>query len=910
MRRLLQLIQSHIRYKIIMPYLALTLLVTMVGAAIVLVLVAASAQDVLTNNLANSARATSDGLVRREQGHIDFLRQVALADASAANGTPSVADALAGGNSDVVSKTLAVFYLSGISNVNLDFDRMIAFDRSGQSLIDWQRVSDDASAQPYRNQSTNLSPIPDVRRIITNTLVDGDDKFSGLIQFGADPQPYFYTIVPVKQGDGVVGGLMIATKVDRLLLSLQRSTQAPITTFYDPQGEAIGTTFVPRAELASLDIRPEVLEALSQNRAQSVINAENKPGQNIFPSTILKREYQLAYSPLLIQGKRAGYFSVGLPTDFQVSSVTANRNVIAGIALALALGSILLGYRIARSITRPLTDLVDTAEAVSAGDLERRTTIQSTDEFGSLARAFNQMTEHLLLLYRTSRELGTSIEVLPVLDVTARTVESFAPGTEVLALIDDRGTWRYRVREDASPGVAALENLRLAPSDPLLRDLGQGRAPRLLIPAAEPRLASMGLADVAGFKSLLLTPLVVQEMVAGMLIFGNAAPDAFTGAIEPTLMATANMAASVLYNAVLFDRVHEEASEREAMLKSIADGVIVCDTQRNIQLVNHTAEDMLNMRDWHIVRRNFNDVPLKRVAATKDMFGNEVADLEHYELGERVMRISSAPVIGENDQVLGEVIVLHDMSAEAAVDRAKTKFIERVSHELRTPLTPICGNTELLLRGYLGELSSDQRDTLEVIRLRADQMRDLVNNFVMIASIEANTLLTEPEPQDVWLAIESAIAPMRNAFAKKGIELRFDLPDSLPPVTADRQQLNVILTQLLDNARRYTQQGSVTVSAKHHDHVVQVDVADTGPGISSEEFEQLFTRFHRVEGNNSPERGGGLGLAIVRQLVERQGGEVWATSTPGQGSTFSFSLLVANDHADAVAEQDNADQTA
>jgi signal transduction histidine kinase len=910
MRRLLQLIQSHIRYKIIMPYLALTLLVTMVGAAIVLVLVAASAQDVLTNNLANSARATSDALVRREQGHIDFLRQVALSDASVSNNTPAVVDALAGGNSDVVSRTLAVFYISGISNVNLDFDRMIAFDRNGQSLIDWQRVSDDSNAQPYRNQSTDLSPIPDVKRITSNTLVDGDDKFSGLIQFGVDPQPYFYTLVPVKRGDTLVGGLMIAIKVDRLLLALQRSTQAPITTFYNPQGEAIGTTFVPRSELGTLHMRPEVVAALNQNSAQSVINSENKPGQNIFTSTILKREYELAYSPLVIQGKRAGYYSVGLPTDFQVSSVTANRNVIAGIALALALGSILLGYRIARSITRPLAALVDTAQAVSAGDLERRTLIQSTDEFGSLARAFNQMTEHLLLLYRTSRELGASIEILPVLDVTARTVESFAPGTEVLALIDDRGTWRYRVRSEASPGVAALENLRLAPSDPLLRDLGQGRAPRLLDPASEPRLGSMGLADVASFRSLLLTPLVVQEMVAGVLIFGNTAPDAFSGAIEPTLMATANMAASVLYNAVLFDRVHEEASEREAILKSIADGVIVCDTHRNIQLVNRTAEDMLSLRDWHIVRRNFNDVSLKRVAAAKDMFGNEVADLEHYEFGDRVMRISSAQVIGENDQVLGEVIVLHDMSAEAAVDRAKTKFIERVSHELRTPLTPICGNTELLLRGYLGELSSDQRDTLEVIRLRADQMRDLVNNFVMIASIEANTLLTEPEPQDVWLSIESAIAPMRSAFAKKGIELRFDLPDGLPPVTADRQQLNVILTQLLDNARRYTQHGSVTVSASHSGNVVQVDVADTGPGISPEEFEQLFTRFHRVEGNNSPERGGGLGLAIVRQLVERQGGQVWATSTLGQGSTFSFSLLVANDHADAVAEQDNANRTA
>src|SRR5581483_8765522 len=140
MRRLVQLIQSHIRYKIIMPYLALTIFVTMAGAAIVLFLVAANAQDVLTNRLANNARAISDALVRREQAHVDYLRVVALSGASVENNTPAVAAAMAGGNTDVVSKTLNVFYLNGITNVNLDFDRMIAFDRRGISLIDWQRV--------------------------------------------------------------------------------------------------------------------------------------------------------------------------------------------------------------------------------------------------------------------------------------------------------------------------------------------------------------------------------------------------------------------------------------------------------------------------------------------------------------------------------------------------------------------------------------------------------------------------------------------------------------------------------------------------------------------------------------------------------------------------------------------------
>src|SRR6266545_3989275 len=421
MRRLLQLIQSHIRYKIVMPYLALTIFVTMAGAAIVLFLVAANAQDVLTNRLANNARAISDALVRREQGHVDFLRIVALSGASVENDTPSVAAAFATGNTGVVSKTLNVFYLGGITNINLELDRMIAFDRRGTSLIDWQRIAD-------------------------------------------DPLPYFYTAAPVRQNDQVVGGLLIAIKIDRLLVALQRNADVPITTFYNLQGEALGTTFVPRSELASLNMRPEIIEALANNRAQSVINSENSPTTpTFFANTIQKREYELAYSPLFIQNKIAGFFSVALPTDFQVNSVTINRTAIALIALVLALGSILLGYRIARSITRPLSALVDTAEAVTAGDLERRTAIQSTDEFGRLALAFNQMTEHLLRLYRTSRELGTTIEVQPVLDVAARTVEAFAPGTEVLALLDDRGAWRYRLRAGAADQLLALQNLRVSP---------------------------------------------------------------------------------------------------------------------------------------------------------------------------------------------------------------------------------------------------------------------------------------------------------------------------------------------------------------------------------------------------------------------------------------------------------------
>ncbi|MEN9936668.1 MAG: hypothetical protein RLZZ387_3247 [Chloroflexota bacterium] len=896
MVRLYQALQSQIRYKIIFPYLALTLMVMMAGAAIAVGLVAASFEERLQNQLAQVGRNTTDALVRRERNHLDFLRLVAFAPANPDQNAPAMAEVFAAGDPDLAAKALDPYYKFGVGNINLDFDRMIAFGRDGKTLVDWARVSENVDEPPLSVQGTDLSQVDFVRQILVGEG-GATDKFSNLIYFAPDVQPYFYTAVPVRQGDEVVGGVLIAIKGDRLLRSLEKSSQSVVTTLYDLGGQAISTTLVPRADLSTLNMQPAALQPLLSGQAQS-----------LFTVDINQRDYQLAYSPLVIAETQVGYFSVGLSRDFQLQSLSLSRNTIVAIAMILALGSVLIGYWVARSITRPLTILVETAEAVTAGDLAARSAVRSSDEFGRLAHAFNQMTEHLLQLYRTSRELSSSIEVGPVLDVTARTVRSFVPGTEVLALLDmdDRGSLRYRAHTGAAPEVGALEHLRVDPGDSLLLDLAQSRTPRRLSQRDEPRLASYGLTDVASLQSLLVTPLVVQDAPAGLLIFGHREPDAFSGADEASLSAVANMAASVLYNAVLFDRVQDEASQRRAILESIADGVVVCDRQRNIVLVNRAAERMLDIRDWGRVRYNFDQMPLQRVDLRQQLFGDDAEDLEHYQLGDRMLRLSSAPVIADHGQDLGEVIVLHDISSEAAVDRAKTGFIETISHELRSPLTVILGYTDLLLRGMIGEIASEQREILESVRNRAEVMNGWLKNVILVASIEANTLNTELEMQDIPLAVENALAPMRKAFAGKGLEVHLELPQDLPPALADREQLQIILMQLLDNARRYTQKGGVTVSATHEAGEVQIDVTDTGNGIPPEEFERLFTRFHRIEGNNSPERGSGLGLAITRQLVERQGGRVWVDSQVGRGSTFSFTLTVANEQSPAVASPDHS----
>lgn len=898
MRRIVSVFRSQIRYKIIFPYLALTLVVMMAGAAIAVGLVAASWEERLQNQLAQVARNSTDALVRRERNHLEFLRQVVFAPAN--NDIPAVADAFASGDNDQVMRALDPYYRFGVGSANLDFDRMIAFDRNGKTLVDWLRVSENPADPPVRVTTTDLSSLDFVRLIISGGTIDGNDKFSNLIYFAPDVQPYFYTVAPVRKENQVVGGILIAVKSDRLLASLERSSQAAVTTLYDLSGRAISTTLLPRAELNALDMPPQVLQALLSGQAQSIFTVE-----------LRQRGYQLAYSPLVIANAQVGYFSVGLSRDFQVQQLSLSRNVVIAIAMVLAAGSVILGYQIARRITHPLANLVATAEAVTSGDLEARSTVMSPDEFGRLALAFNQMTEHLARLYRTSRDLNQAIEVTPVLKVTERAARSLLPDVDVLALIAEEGALRYHIDEGLPGVVRSLRHIRVPLSDPLVRELAGMQRVVQASPDEEPRLASFGLTQVAGYQSLLLSPLVVQGEPAGLLILAHREPNAFDGSNLPSLMAIANMTTSVLYNTVLFDRVQSEALRRRAILESIADGVIVLDRQRNIVIVNRAAEQMLNMHDWQFVRRSFSEIPLVRVDVRHEVFSeNGAGHRDHFRFGDRVLRLSSAPVITGEGHQIGEVVVLHDISAEAAVDRAKTDFIATISHELRSPLTVIYGYIDLLLRGLVGELSGEQHNLLEAVRNRVELMNNIVKNVIMVASIDANTLQTDFAPQDVRRVIDEVIMPMRKAFERKGLALTVNTPDDLPPVRADREQLLIVLGQVIDNARRYTQQGEVVITAhQRDDQMVQIDVTDTGPGIPADQMQRLFTRFFRVEGNNSPERGSGLGLVITRQLVERHGGKVWAQSDVGRGSTFSIALPIAHEYSNAISSP-RATQTA
>jgi signal transduction histidine kinase len=246
-----------------------------------------------------------------------------------------------------------------------------------------------------------------------------------------------------------------------------------------------------------------------------------------------------------------------------------------------------------------------------------------------------------------------------------------------------------------------------------------------------------------------------------------------------------------------------------------------------------------------------------------------------------------------------ENVRLYD--AVVAATDAKSTLISLVSHELRVPMTSIKGYTEMLEAGAAGPVTEMQLEFLDTIQRSVDRMSVLVSDLSDINRMESGRLRLDLGPVDLADVIDEAVAGLQTQFVAKGQTVSVDIPDDLPSVLADRSRTVQILTNLLSNANKYSPKGRpVTVTAENVDRegrrFLRVAVIDQGIGITPEDQAQLFTQFFRsLDPAVRDETGWGLGLSIVKMMVEAQGGAITVESTPGVGSCFAFTLAVADD---------------
>ncbi len=229
-------------------------------------------------------------------------------------------------------------------------------------------------------------------------------------------------------------------------------------------------------------------------------------------------------------------------------------------------------------------------------------------------------------------------------------------------------------------------------------------------------------------------------------------------------------------------------------------------------------------------------------------------------------------------------------AAESA-DRLKSAFLATMSHELRTPLNSIIGFTGILLQGLAGELNPEQRKQLGMVQSSARHLLALITDVLDISKIEAGQLVLSPERLDVRECVSTCLATVEPLARKKQLELRVESSGSVPLILGDRRRIEQILLNLVGNAIKFTDQGSVTIGLAQRGAELALWVRDTGIGIAAESLPAVFQPFHQLEvGLARKHEGSGLGLSICRRLVELMGGSIDVESAPGVGSTFTFTL--------------------
>ncbi|MGH7845624.1 MAG: ATP-binding protein [Candidatus Binatia bacterium] len=227
------------------------------------------------------------------------------------------------------------------------------------------------------------------------------------------------------------------------------------------------------------------------------------------------------------------------------------------------------------------------------------------------------------------------------------------------------------------------------------------------------------------------------------------------------------------------------------------------------------------------------------------------------------------------------------------VEKMKSDFFSALSHELRTPLTSIKEGTQLLLDGVGGSLSEKQQKLLSILSEESQRLIRLVNSLLDLSKMEAGMMIYRFEEASLAALIAKAETEMLPLMESKKVKLDADLSQELATVKIDQERILQVLRNLLGNAIKFTPAGgSVKVVARGVDGKVEVAIQDTGPGIAPENLGRIFEKYHQITADNHPPQGTGLGLALAKHIITAHGGNIWAESRPGNGSTFIFVLPV------------------
>ncbi len=522
---------------------------------------------------------------------------------------------------------------------------------------------------------------------------------------------------------------------------------------------------------------------------------------------------------------------------------------------------------------------------------------------------FQDMITHLIrqrdYLLDISRALTSQLSLNEVLRQILQSATEMLSGQAGLIALADAGHQTFTVR--ASYGIQPAVLHLFAP---LLADIPQDDTEKFMIPELNHKMRLVARAAGMGLHQVVALPMVIASEMVGVVYIFREQGTSFTGNETRLLQSFADQAAIAVHNARLYEQIANEKRRLDAVLRHSADGIMILRPDLTVESINLALARMTGWPVGDAVGAHHSDVlewvrlesPLRLEEAVEDgwplheqsMLYVE-GDLRHRSGSMLSVGITYAPLFDANDQLRNIVGNVRDITRFRQAEEAKTTFMSVISHELKTPVSIIKGYATTLNRDDVEWDKQTVLRGLTVIDEEADKLSELIDNLLDVSRMQLGTFKLDFGEISLVKLSQRVAEMFRTQTSAHTIEVAF--PPDFPTVQGDERRLGQVLSNLLSNALKYSPKGgTIRIEGERIPSGVRLSVTDEGIGLSPDQQAMIFDRFYRADNALTREtQGAGLGLYIVRSIVDAHGGRIWVESQPKEGTTFRFELPLSQE---------------
>ena len=505
-------------------------------------------------------------------------------------------------------------------------------------------------------------------------------------------------------------------------------------------------------------------------------------------------------------------------------------------------------------------------------------------------------------LLEIARALTQELDLDKLLGRTLRiAVEMLAGQTGLIALRSEQGRWQVAVSHDMpSPLLKLVESF--------LQDVPfHEDAEHFEIPEINRLFNELTYAASLGLLTGVGLPLIARKKVVGLLFIFRGYAGVFSSNDYALLNSFANQAAIAVQNAQLYTQVHQEKDRLNALLNSLADGVIILNADNRVERTNPAFARILGIPPEKMIGQFHESIvqwarrPQGLTLDEAETGGWPLTPYAHLYVEGDLKRkdgqpplpvgIAYTPLVAPEGSLINIIATVRDITRYRQAEELKSTFISIISHELKTPVALIKGYVSTLRLEDANWDSNMIQDSLEVIEEEADRLTGLIENLLDASRLQAGGLSIKRS--DVALDEVSRRMAKRMQTQTQNHQIETDFPKDFPIVLADETRLEQVLANLINNSIKYAQEGKICISGQVRGDNVILCVSDEGPGIAPEDIPHIFDRFYRAPEMARQTKGAGLGLYLSRAIIEAHDGRIWVDTAPGKGVKICFSLPVS-----------------